>query len=441
MKLLLLYRKRWWLFYLPVLLCAGLTMWWSVTSWQVLPPNYVVISGGSPQHSYARLAQRYAEQLERIGVRAEVVFAGTETESFARLSSHTKSATAVTVGFANTVYAGPTANAKDESKVEALAVIGQEPIWIFSPLNGPANLATAKGLRIAAGPDTGSSVNAAKLLLAHAGLKAADVRFDPLAGIAAAEALVDGRVDMVIEVASADSFAVQMLTRLPGIQLLGVDNAGSLGSQERPLQRILLPQGSIELRGDVPSRDLSLISLQTHLLVKSTVHPALQRALLMAATEIHEAPTFLQRQGQFPSFKGSDFKLSPVARAYGFGVRPWMETLLPYGKAQWAELLLYAVLPILGLTALVLTWIPKLFDWRINAGLNHFYGELKFLEHEMNDVAADNPIALKGLLERLDSIEQKVITMDLPDEYSERWYTLREHLATAQDGLLKLRSR
>ena len=49
----------------------------------------------------------------------------------------------------------------------------------------------------------------------------------------------------------------------------------------------------------------------------------------------------------------------------------------------------------------------KLFDWRINAGLNHFYGDLKFLENEMADVAADNPIALKGLLERLDNIEQK----------------------------------
>ncbi len=133
--------------------------------------------------------------------------------------------------------------------------------------------------------------------------------------------------------------------------------------------------------------------------------------------------------------------MSPIAKAYSLGERPLLETLLPYGKAQWAALLLYAVLPILVVTLLVLTWIPKLFDWRINSGLNHFYGELKFLENDMAAVAADNPIALKGLLERLDSIERKVAAMDLPDEYSERWYTLREHLATAQDSLLKLRSR
>ena len=435
MRLLLLYRRRWWLFYLPILLCAAIALWWAVTRWHVLPPHHVVISGGSTEHSYSRLAQRYAEQLERMGIHTEVVYAANEADAFAQLVNPEDVAS---VGFANTVYAGTTGQA---DQVQALAVIGQEPMWIFSSLNGPASLANARGLRIAVGPNTASTANAAKLLLAHAGVKASDVRFDALTGVAAAEALVDGRVDMVFQVAGEDSLAVQMLTRMGGIQLLSVDNAGSLASQERPLQLLLLPQGVIELRGDIPPRDLTMISLQTHLLVKPNLHAALQRALLMAAIEIHEEPTFLQRHGQYPSFRGSDFKLSPVARAYSLGARPWMETLLPYGTAQWAELLVFAILPILGLTLFVLTWIPKVFDWRINAGLNHFYGELKFLENEMTTVATDSPIALKGLLERLDSIEQKVVTMNLPDEYSERWYTLREHLATAQDSLLKLRSR
>ena len=432
MRLLLLYRRRWWFFYLPVLLCAALAMWWAATRWQVLPPRHVVISGGSAQHSYARLAQRYADQLERMGIQTEIVYAADEATAFNQLVSTTEAAS---VGFGNTVFTGSAGNA------QALAVIGQEPVWIFASADGPSSLANAKGLRIAVGPNNTSAAHAARLLLAHAGLKAGDVRLDSLTGMDAAEALVDGRVDMVFQVAGDDSLAVQMLIRMSGIQLLGVENAGALAAQDSPLRLLLLPQGVIELRGDVPPRDLTLTSLQTHLLVKPDVHPALQRVLLLAATEIHAEPTFLQRQGQFPSFKGSDFKLTPAARAFSTGSRPWLETLLPYRKAQWAELLLFAILPILVITLVVLTWIPKLFDWRINTGLNHFYGELKFLENEMAGIATDNPIALKGLLERLDSIEQKVVAMDLPDEYSERWYTLREHLASARDSLLKLRSR
>jgi hypothetical protein len=76
MKLLLLYRRRWWLFYLPVLLCTVLALWWSASQWKVLPPTEVVIGAGSPQGGYSMLAQRYAEQLERVGVRAEIVYLG-----------------------------------------------------------------------------------------------------------------------------------------------------------------------------------------------------------------------------------------------------------------------------------------------------------------------------------------------------------------------------
>lgn len=432
MRLLLLYRRRWWLFYLPVLLCTAFALWWAATQWKALPPAEAVIGAGSPQGGYSMLAQRYAEQLERVGVRAEIVYSDTQKGSLERL---TRTADATSIGFAHGIYANA------QAKVQALAVVGQEPVWIFSTVSGPSSLAQVKGLRIAAGPASSSSFIAARLMLEHAGVRPADVQFDSATGVAAANALIDGKVDLVFQAAGEDSQAVQLLTRSSGIQLLGAEHAGALAAQDPHLQPLLLPQGAIELRGDIPPRDLTLMSLQTHLLVRPEVHPALQRALLDAAIEIHEIPNFLQRHGQFPSFRGSDFPLSPTARAYSLGARPWMETLLPYRTAQYAELIFYAVVPILVIAILLLAWIPKLFDWRISSALHHFYGDLKFLEAEMDDVAADNPMALRRLLERLDNIERQVVALDLPDEFSQRWYTLREHLAAARDRLLKLRSR
>ncbi len=432
MRLLLLYRRRWWLFYLPVLLCTAFALWWAATQWKALPPAEAVIGAGSPQGGYSMLAQRYAEQLERVGVRAEIVYSDTQKGSLERLI---RAGDATSIGFAHGIYANA------QAKVQALAVVGQEPVWIFSTINGPSSLAQAKGLRIAAGPASSSSFIAARLMLEHAGVRPADVQFDSATGVAAANALIDGKVDLVFQAAGEDSQAVQLLTRSSGIQLLGAEHAGALAAQDPHLQPLLLPQGAIELRGDIPPRDLTLMSLQTHLLVRPEVHPALQRALLDAAVEIHEIPNFLQRHGQFPSFRGSDFPLSSTARAYSLGSRPWMETLLPYRTAQYAELIFYAVVPILAIAIVLLAWIPKLFDWRISSALHHFYGDLKFLEAEMDDVAADNPMALRRLLERLDNIERQVVALDLPDEFSQRWYTLREHLAAARDRLLKLRSR
>ncbi|MES2412248.1 MAG: TAXI family TRAP transporter solute-binding subunit [Pseudomonadota bacterium] len=432
MRLILLYRRRWWLFYLPVILCTAAALWWSATRWQVLPPASVVIAAGAPQGSYSQLAQRYAEQLERIGVSTEIVYSETQKGALDRVADSDDPAG---IGFAHGVYADA------DLPVQALAVIGQEPVWIFSGQDGPTTLAQARGLRIAAGPAASSSFMAAKTMLEHAGVRAADVRFESASGAAAAEALMDGTINLVVQVAGEDSQAIQLLTRHPGIQLLAAEHAGALAVQAPYLQPLLLPQGAIELRGDIPPRDLTLMSLQTHLIVSSQLHPALQRALLDAAVEIHAMPNFLQRHGQFPSFRGSDFQLSPTARAYSLGARPWLERLLPYRTAQQAELALYAVIPIIAIALFLLTWIPQLFAWRITSALNHFYGDVKFLESEMDGIASEHPMELRRLLEKLDSIEKQVVALDMPDQFSERWYTLREHLAAAQDRLLKIRAR
>ena len=45
------------------------------------------------------------------------------------------------------------------------------------------------------------------------------------------------------------------------------------------------------------------------------------------------------------------------------------------------------------------------------------------------------------MVTRLDKLEQQVAAIDLPDRFADRWYTLREHLSSARERLLKLRAR
>ena len=432
MKLLLLYKRRWWIFYAPLLLCAALALWMSVTRWFALPPTRAVIAAGSPQGSYARLAQRYAQKLEAIGMAVDVVYSGSENSE---LQGLLLPASEASIGFAQGMFA------KSTLELQALAVIDREPVWVFSRLNGPGSIRQAAGSRIAAGPDNSPSLAATQLLLVHADVRPADVLFLPQTGLAAGQALLNGEVDIVVATAGDNAPLIQMLTRQSSVQILGIEQAGALTAKQSVLQPLLLPEGSLELGDNLPPRDVTMASLQTHLLVKPNVHPALQRALINAATEIHVEPTFLQHHGEFPTFSSSDFALSPVAKAYSQGNRPALEALLPYRTAQWAELFLFGIIPIAGLTLFVLAWIPRLFDWRVNSALHHFYGDLKFLESEMESVATSNPMQLRLLIERLDAIEQRVVKMDLPDAYSDRWYTLREHLSAAQDRMFKLRSR
>ncbi len=44
-------------------------------------------------------------------------------------------------------------------------------------------------------------------------------------------------------------------------------------------------------------------------------------------------------------------------------------------------------------------------------------------------------------LAKLDAMERELASLDLPERFADRWYTLREHLAEARDLLLRLRAR
>jgi TRAP-type uncharacterized transport system substrate-binding protein len=122
MKLQLLHRRRWWLIYLPLMLGVAAAAWWSATRWKVLPPEQVLIAAGSQQGSYSRLAQRYAEKLARRGLRAELVYSDSDQAPVKNLSI---ARDAAMVGFAR----GGDVNSG--TPLQALAVVGHEPIWIF----------------------------------------------------------------------------------------------------------------------------------------------------------------------------------------------------------------------------------------------------------------------------------------------------------------------
>jgi TRAP-type uncharacterized transport system substrate-binding protein len=434
MKLALLFSTRWLWLYLPVLCAAALSLWLAVAVWFPLPPTSFVIASGLPSGNYTALALRYRDLLEPKGIRVDTV---TTAGAAAPLQRLLDLKTEVSAGFAHGMLAKP-----DMSGIVALATVERQPVWIFTRIAGVSQLSQLKGLRIATSVVGSPSWELTQLLLKHAKLLPSDAVIEPKASsIAATKELLDGHVDALVLVASDGTESLRQLTRSPGIEILGVERVASLVAHDTRLKPFVLPQGAIELRGDVPSRDLTMVASHLHLLVRDTMHPALQRALVDAAHEIHEAPSFLQRQGEFPNSREVDFAPSPIAQALANGDRPWTERLLPYWWAQLAELLMYGVAPILFFTLLALMWIPSFFNWKVNAALQNFYGELKFLETDIEPTASARPIEIKNLLKRLDDIEAKVTMLDLPNSYANRWYTLREHIARARSTLLNLRAR
>jgi TRAP-type uncharacterized transport system substrate-binding protein len=442
MKFDFLYRQRGWLLYGPPVVLAAFLLWLSYTVWLPQPPKRLTIAAGQAGDGTTQMALRYRERLAALGIDANIL---TQTHARQALQLLQSEPPAADMALASGLHAaklyGHTPTLANADKLQALAVIEREPLWIFTRTPLMTRLQELRGLKLGVASDDALASSAMGVLLQHARLTPSDVQILKIPHGQLANQLIDGKLDAVFLQASAANDSVRVLTRSPYIQILGLDQVRSLVEREPRLRPFVLPQGVIEMRGDIPPRDLTMVSADLHLVIQPSMHPALQRALLDVASQLHERPSFLQRQGEFPRVSNMDFPASPEAQSAMHSSKPWLEQLLPYGWAQLAQWLLLAGLPIVLVTWMVMAWIPRWFDWRANALLQNFYGELKFLEAEIEPVASERPIEMKRLLQRLDEIDLQVMQLNLPAPYAERWYTLRSHLVNARERLLGLRAR
>lgn len=441
MKFDLLFRRRWWLLYAPILGVAVLLLWLSYSVWLPQPPTRLKISAGQPGDGTTQIALRYREQLAEMGVTAEII---THDQAHNALQAIGHSAESASLAIASGLHASRLKGADTPAalqELQSLAQIEREPIWLFSRSPQITRLQDLRGLRLGIAADDALADDVAKLILQHAQLKANDLQRVELPRAQLANQLIDSKLDAVMLLSQPSSDAVRLLTRSSGIHIIGLEQIRSLVQREPRLRPFVLPQGAIELRGDIPPRDLTMVSADLHLVIQRNMHPALQRALLDVASLLHERPSFLQRHGEFPRLSEMDFQPSAVAADYLRSGKPWLEQLLPYGWAQLAQWLLLAFLPIVLCTLALLAWIPTWFDWRVNAVLQNFYGELMFLETEIEPVVSERPIEIKRILQRIDEIDMQIRQLELPEPYAERWYTSRSHLAGARERLLDLRAR
>jgi TRAP-type uncharacterized transport system substrate-binding protein len=447
MNIHLFYKQRLWLFYGPVIILSLVALLWSWHAFRPLPPTQVVIAAGVPGGGYSLLAQEYRKRLDALGVEA-VLLTVDKAHSAKDLLTHESGAQ---LALANSLAIRRTATSTATSQTptsasvhpsyEALAAIEREPIWVFSRQPAGDKLPSLKGLRVGVPARDELQQRVLSIVLTQAQLSQKDITVVPLARDVIANELQDGKVDALVLMGSVRNDVIRLLLRSEGIQLVGMDSVGSLLNREPMLRPFVLPQGAIELRGEVPARDLTMVAGQLYLIAQPDMHPALQRVILQAASQIHEIPNFLQMQGEFPSFTGLDIPLSAAATAYSRGQQPWLEQLLPYRWAQFMEWLLMAAIPIVLLSAWVFARIPALFEWRVEAALQHFYGELKFIETDIEPSITGRPLGVDRLLAQLDGLERQVMQLELPALHADRWYTLRHHLVSARERAMSLRAR
>lgn len=435
-------RQRVWLFALLALLITA-TIWATVRYLSPAPPRTLTLSTGTADGAYHQFGLKYQAILKESGVTLVLKPSSGSLENLRRLADGSASAGLVQGGL-GLLALDPLKDASD-TNLRSLATVAFEPVWVFSrTLDLSKGLGELAGKRIAVGaPDSGNYKVATGLLATYGALDASGAPVSTPTGatqlileggVAAASKLQAGLADAVILVAAPEAKAVTQLLADNSIELASMQHAEGLARRFPYFQVVSLKRGSINPQRNLPDKDVALIATTANLVVPDELHPALAYLLLDAARQTHSRPSLVSRAGDFPSPQGTDFPLAEEADRYFKNGRPFLQRYLPYWLANFVQRLILIMVPLLAVLVPVFKFVPSLLDWLQQNKLFRHYGALKFLEDDLAARALTDD-EIRTAQKQLDGIDRDIIANKFALDFSDRVFTLRQHVDYVREKL------
>ncbi len=389
------------------------------------PPKTVTLSTGQENSAYEVLGKRYAAILARQGITVRLKRSEGSMENLQRLQDP---ASDVDIAF---VQSGSTSlrNAEQHQLV-SLGSLFVEPVWLFYrdsvKLRSVRDL---RGLRINVGPDgTGVPQLFGKILDAN-GMEKGDVRLTDMENTPATMALLAGKVDGMVFSSSAEALLIQMLLQTPGIRLFDFTQAEAYARRFAFLSAVRLPRGIVDFGRDIPSRDHQLIAPTATLVARDGLHPALVDLLVQAAAEIHGAPGWFQRRGEFPTAEYSEIPVASAAEKYYRDGPPLMQRYLPFWLANFFGRMWLVIVALGALLVPLSRVVPPLYVWKVRSRIYRWYGQLRSVEGAVEDASPEQRRQIyEEQVMRLDDIERRVNRLVVPLSFAEELYGLRSHI-------------
>jgi TRAP-type uncharacterized transport system substrate-binding protein len=384
------------------------------------PPTSVTIGTAFKGASFEYYGRLYRDEFARANVKLELRETNGAVENLRLLQDPDSG---VQIGFVT----GGVSDGEHSPGLLSLGTIDYLPIWIFYVSAEPFDrLSQLKGKRIAVGPEGSGTRFTAEKILGKAGVTSENTMLSPLAGNGAAEALADNKVDVVWILGAPDVPAVRSLLQNPHVRLLNFPMAEAFTRIFPNLIRLVLPEGVIDIDGNVPPTDVQLIATSNRVLVRSDLHPAIVNLLLETMVAVHGGAGIFQKAGDFPRSTDSDYPVSASAVDFYKNGPSFLEKYFPLWLVVHAKRALAVFVAAIAVGLPLLHYLPLLYKWSMRRRILYWYGQLKSLEDFINA----NPGG-KNLIEQqteVERIEAAVSRTRFPLAFTDQLYDLRGHI-------------
>jgi TRAP-type uncharacterized transport system substrate-binding protein len=404
----------------------------AVVKLYLLPPSSIDIAAG-PKGSYLyETAQLYAQEFEKAGVSVTVLETAGTLDNLAHVDHPEK---LIEFGFLE----GGAADRKDYPSLESLGSIAYAPIWVFyrSELGDVFDVNGLKGKRIAIGyPAQGIHTNALDILNA-VGINAKNTQLIDIGREEALKKLHTKEIDVMFYSAPAEDHLVKTLFNDATLKPLRWPDAEGIARNLREYHVLNLPFSAIDLANSKPATDMKVLATTITVITKKDTHSALIYLMMGVMDDIHEKPSIMHAENEFPSDKDVDFPMSEDAEDYyKKGGKPFLQRYLPYWAANFLGKLLLVLVPLLAIFYPLSQSYPAIQQWYYTNRVNRFYDQLVKIEKRL-DQGADLETIKYDLQILRAEIELLIKLEKIPSMYTNLLYDLRGHVSQVieQHGL------
>lgn len=392
-----------------------------------LPPRRLIMAAGMAESGYDNFAKQYARILERHGVALEIRNSAGAVENIDLLRDPDSGVQAALTTFGFT-------QPSDVSTLYSLGGVANSAIFVLYRSAEPSSLFRQfVGKRVSIGVH-GSALRevVVQVLKTTEALDASMHLIDNLDYTQALDALVAGEIDVAI-VPELDGRPLRALS-VPGIRLMSVAQAEAIAKVVPGLKHVVLWRGLIDLSRDIPDSNVDLLASRNRLLVRKTLHPALQYLLLEAMREVHSAPGRFNDLGEFPAEQPHDLPLSPTAAAFYRSGPTFWQRYTAFWLSSLLTRVVFFVIPVLLTLLPFIGFAPRIYSWPYLSRINKLHRSLANLESKLIDGPTET-LHIDEYQARLAEIGSAVRSLKVARPFEIDLQRLKIHLRMVQEDV------
>ena len=390
--------------------------------WGGSPPSKIVLATGQPGGVYDSFGREYQKRLGAQGLKVELVNTAGSVDNFRRIIEGK-----VDIAFAQS---GTYQVVNDpQHKVSGLAAIYYEPLWIFTKRDIRMEYRMAyRPESVAVGPKGSGTEAIAKAIIAEQGY---DITAPAIVNLSSADArrqLIEGKLDVAFFVTSYRDGGILELLRQKNLRLTSFRREVAYTRKFRGLTPVKVPEGLLDLKDNIPSENITLLSPSALLVARDTINPRLVELVLKVAQAVHGPGDLLDPPLKFPSLEGVDVPINEAAETYLTSGESFLSRNLPYRALRWVLLLKLLLLPLLAVWLPLLRLAPMIASWRKGRWLKRYYARLRDVEGRL--ATAQRPDELREGITALEALRGEVqkVSRKLPLQQQQDIYHWRLHV-------------